>query len=166
MTRIRGERSRGGRAGFSLIEISMALGILAFGLLTIAIMQIQALRDGSKGRHTYTAAMIAREQVEQVQRIPFSQISTKNWNDPAPWMAGVGLSRGPVSVDVQEADGGIAVEQAYNIEWQITTIPGNPDLRNIELEVTWTERNTPNAKLTRTGLPTVSMSTIVVNNSK
>jgi prepilin-type N-terminal cleavage/methylation domain-containing protein len=154
------------RSGFSLIEVSMALGILAFGLLTIAVMQIQALRDGSKGRHVYTAAMIAREQVEQIQRVPFSQITTKAWNDNAAWMANVGLTRGDVTVDVQEADGGLSAEQLYNIEWQITTIPGSPDLRNVELEVSWAERNQPNAKPTRTGNPTVAMSTIVVNNSK
>ncbi len=161
---IRAARRRTG--GFSLIEVSISLGILAFGLLTIAVMQIQALRDGSKGRHVYTAAMIAREQVEQIQRVPFSQITTKNWGDAAPWMGNVGLTQGPVTVDVQEADGNVSAEQLYNIAWQISTIPGSPDLRNVELEVTWVERNQPNAKPTRTGNPTVGMSTIVVNNSK
>ncbi|MGH0037791.1 MAG: type IV pilus modification PilV family protein [Myxococcota bacterium] len=166
MRRRREQGRTRGRAGFSLIEVSISLGILAFGLLTIAVMQIQALRDGSKGRHVYTAAMIAREQVEQIQRVPFSRITTKGWNDNAAWMANVGLTRGDVNVDVQEADGGTSTEQLYNIEWQISTIPGSPDLRNVELEVSWAERNQRNAKPTRTGNPTVAMSTIVVNNSK
>jgi prepilin-type N-terminal cleavage/methylation domain-containing protein len=154
------------RGGFSLVEVSIALGILAFGLLMVAVMQVQAMRDASKGRHVYTAAMIGREQVEQIQRVPFSQIATKTWAGAAPWMANVGLVRGPMTVSVQQAGGGAAIEKTYNIEWQISTIPGVSDLRNVELEVTWTEQNQQGVKPTRTGLPTVALSTIVVNNSR
>jgi hypothetical protein len=110
--------------------------------------------------------MIGREQVEQIQRVPFSQIATKTWAGAAPWMANVGLVRGPMTVSVQQAGGGAAIEKTYNIEWQISTIPGVSDLRNVELEVTWTEQNQQGVKPTRTGLPTVALSTIVVNNSR
>lgn len=144
----------------------MALGILAFGLLTVAVMQIQAFRDGSKGRHVYTAAMVGRDQIEQMQRVPFSRIQTKNWNDAAAWMAGVGLANGPVTVNVEDGNANTFVEQTYNIAWRISTLPGNPDLRNVELDVSWTEINQQGQKPTRTGLPTVQVSTIVVNNKK
>lgn len=155
-----------GRRGFSLIEVSIALGILAFGLLMVAVMQIQAIRQGSKGRHVYTAAMIGREQIEQIQRVPFTSLQTKAWGDGAAWMAGVGLTDGAVLHNVQNSGGGVSLEQTYNVAWQISAVPGASDLRNVELEVTWQELNARGVKPTRTGLPTVQLSTMVVNNSK
>lgn len=160
-------RSRNvGRRGFSLIEVSIALGILAFGLLMVSVMQVQAFRQGSKGRHVYSAAMIGREQIEQIQRAPFTSLQTKLWGDPAPWMVGVGLTNGAVQTNVQNAGGGVSLEHTYNVAWQISAVPGVSDLRNVELEVTWTEVNNQGVKPTRTGLPTVQLSTMVVNNSK
>ena len=50
----------------SLIEVTVALMVLSFGLLTVALMQIHAMRGTSQGRHLTAASMIAREQIEQV----------------------------------------------------------------------------------------------------
>jgi Tfp pilus assembly protein PilV len=138
----------------------MAMALMAIGLLTVALMQIHAMRDGSKGRHLSTAAMIAREQIEQMQRVPFSRIANKNFGEAEAWMAGVGLTRGIFSILVDQTDGTQAVEQVYTVDWRIgPTVPVNNDLKNIELAVTWQDKDSANPH-------TFSLATVVVNNKR
>ena len=75
-------------AGFSLIEVTIALGVLAVGLMAMLALQLHALRGGSLGRHASAAAMIARDQLELVQRLPFSSadLAPVAWTTP-PWLA-------------------------------------------------------------------------------
>lgn len=157
--RTRGRREKR-RQGLSLIEVTVSLGLLGFGLLGVAAMQIHAMSHGNKGRHVSTAAMVARDQLENMQRVPFSQIRLKAWGAAETWMAGVGLTRGDVDVSVEDEAGTTHIEQTYGVDWQISqTIPPNPDLRNVELAVTWTEpdQSTPKRLL---------LNTIVVNNRR
>ena len=69
--RVRSQRSAG---GFTLVESLVAMAILAVGLLTLAVMQLEALSQGSAGRHTGDAAATARSYLEQVQRIPWTEL--------------------------------------------------------------------------------------------
>ena len=104
--------------------------------------------------------MIAREQIEQIQRVPFSQVADKNWGAAEAWMAGVGLVRGNVSTLVDQPGGGQPVEQIYAVDWRISpVVPVNLDLKNIELAVTWQEReNFPPRRY--------ALATVVVNNKR
>lgn len=158
--RVRGEQ------GFSLLEVTISLAILAFGLMALALMQLHALRDGAKGRHHTTAAMIARDQLEQVQRAPFSQIAPVAFGAAPAWMAASGLTVGPVNVQVA-SPAGVFTEQTYNVAWQIAAVAGNPDLMSVDVEVNWLEDNGfAGTKPTRTGLPTVTLSSIIVDNDR
>lgn len=152
--------------GFSLLEITIALSILAFGLLSLTLMQLQALRDGTKGRHHTSAAMIARDQLEQAQRAPFSQITPVAWGAAPGWMAAAGLTVGPVNVQVTNPSG-TTTEQTYNVAWQVTPVGGNPQLMNVDVEVTWAEDSDyVGVRPTRTGLPTVLLSSVIVDNDR
>ena len=46
-------------AGFSLLEVIVAIAILAFGLLSLAVMQLEALTQGAAGKHTTDSMMSA-----------------------------------------------------------------------------------------------------------
>jgi len=154
------------RAGFSLLEVMIALVILAFGLLALAMMQAQALKEGSKSRHHTRAAMIARDQIEQIQRAPFSQVNNVAWGAAPAWMAAAGLTVGPVNMQVTSPDG-VFTEQTYTVAWQVTPVAGQPQLRNVDVEVTWTENDGfDGTRPTRTGLPTVAVSSIIVDNDR
>jgi prepilin-type N-terminal cleavage/methylation domain-containing protein len=51
--------------GFTLIEVMITIGILTFGLVALAAMQIQALHGSDRGRHATHAAAIAENKMEQ-----------------------------------------------------------------------------------------------------
>ncbi len=151
--------TRGGAGGFTLIEMVIALAVLAFGLLAMAALQVQALRDGSFGAHTTQATAIARAQMEQVQRRPWADLTgvvDTGWQIPA-WIPG-----GQIPVQLQTPGGAPVAPQLFNVMWRVTS-SADPMLRNVEVEVSWTEPNRPNTKPTRTGLPTVTLSSARFN---
>lgn len=128
------------RAGFTLVEVLIALGVLAFGLLTLAVMQLQALNQGSRGRHTSFAAAIGRSALEQVHRVPWADLSATQalggWQDPN-WVN----AQANVNALVDMPDGaGQAAEHSYAIAWRVTDVGAAPVcLRDVEVRVTWSE---------------------------
>lgn len=121
---VHGERT----SGFTLIEIMIALVILAFGLLAMAVMQIQAMNGGRSGRHSTQAAVLARDRMEIFQRVA--------WTDPllaaTAWTAPVTVNKAPI--------GGTGTEQSYSVSWRVTDV--DPAwIKNVDVRVTWNEPN-------------------------
>jgi type IV pilus assembly protein PilV len=127
-----GVRARAARAqGFTLIEIMIAMAIVGFGLLALAAMQLQALRFGSAGKHVSQAAVIAREKMEEFQRLPWASVATTTgWATPVTKSAEV------------ESESGTVNEQDYALSWQITDLITNRT-RSIDVRVTWDEPGRP-----------------------
>jgi prepilin-type N-terminal cleavage/methylation domain-containing protein len=163
------------RSGFTLLELMITLGVVAVGLLAMVMMQIQAMKDGSRGRHRTGAAMIARDQIERIQNMPFSDtaldvMSPLVWATP-PWLDNASdatLAPGEVPVQVSQAGGDVR-EIVYTV-WYLVgpddVASPNPDLRRVDLEVVWSEEGINNNLPTRTGQPTVAVSTVLVNNDR
>lgn len=131
-------------SGFTLLEAMMAIGILAFGLLTLAVMQLQALHQESAGRHTADAAATARTYLEQVARLPWSELDTAaaagTWTAPS-WPG----AQATVNVAMDAPGGaGLEVEHSYSVLWRVADVveggTPNPCLRDVSVRVTWTER--------------------------
>ncbi len=147
------------QTGFTLIEMMIALAVLAFGLLAIAALQVQALRDSTVSTHTSQATAIARAQMDQVQRRPWAALTAvadTGWQIPA-WVPG-----GQIPVQLQAPVGAPVAPQIFNLAWRVTST-ADPNLMNVDVEVSWTEPNRPNLKPTRTGLPTVTLSSARFN---
>jgi prepilin-type N-terminal cleavage/methylation domain-containing protein len=124
--------------GFTLVEVMITLVILAFGLMTMALVQLQAMRQGSQGRHTGDGTAIARSYLEQAARVPWSVLETARtaggWQDPN-WAGAP-----PRTVTVTRPDGGgNATEQTYTLSWSVTAISGTSCLRDVQVRVQWTE---------------------------
>ena len=117
----------------TILEVMIALAILAVGLLAMLAMQVSAMRGGKYGRHTTEAAQLARDQMEFLHRL--------DWGDPliAPtaWTAPV-----PTPVIVQSA-GGPQQEMIYNVSYRVTNDAIDPNLRLVDVRVNWTEMNAP-----------------------
>jgi Tfp pilus assembly protein PilV len=128
-----------------LIEVVIAMSILAVGLLTLAVMQLQALRQGAGGRELTAAATIARDQMEQMQRVPWATVAPTGWTPP-PWINVPGFAAGdiPMLVERASAPGAPTARQVYTVNWRVTAVGGQPNLMNVDMRVTWNEPNRPN----------------------
>jgi len=129
------------QSGVTLVEMMVALGIMAFGILTMALMQLAALKQGTQGQHTTDAAAVGRTYLEQVHRLPWSELTTAvaagDWTNPS-W-AGANPS---VTVALDTPISGTAAPgQTYAVTWRVTDVAGNSCLRDVEIRITWNEQD-------------------------
>jgi prepilin-type N-terminal cleavage/methylation domain-containing protein len=74
-----GNRKTGKRErGFTLVEVMVSLGILAFGILAVASMQSAALLGTSQSNAVSQATTVAMDRMERLLALPFT-----TW-DPLP----------------------------------------------------------------------------------
>lgn len=133
-------RRRGGAGaeGFTLLEVLLALTILAFGFLALAAMQLHSLQFGRSGKHSSQAAVLARNKLEELQRLPWAHADldpTGAWTAPVAQVTNVA------------SPGGIQTEQTYNLRWRVSdVVPGRT--RSVDVQIQWNEPERPNRLLT------------------
>jgi prepilin-type N-terminal cleavage/methylation domain-containing protein len=122
------------RSGFSLIELMIALVILAVGLLTLASAQIHAMAGGRSGKHLSQAVTIAQQQMELSQRIAWANLPTSGWS-----------SVGTVDNDIEGPT--TMTEQSYAVSQRVTDLVLS-QLRSVEVQVAWNEPRRGNRSYT------------------
>jgi len=136
MDRLRGRRARAA-AGFTLIEVMIALGMLAAGLLTVAVAQLYAMQGGTSGRHASEAATVAHSWIENLQRRSFDDPELEE-------TGGLWTEEVEVPATIQIADE--AVEMIYRRQYRVTDV--DAALKAIDVRVTWDEPKRPGRSLT------------------
>jgi hypothetical protein len=132
------EVSAAGRrtGGVTLIEVMIASVLLAFGLLAMLALQYQAMRGSQVGRHYTVASQLARDRMEWLNRL--------DWDDmpvTAGWVADAALDSG-----VLNESGAVTTEQSFSREYRVSDDPlGDPEIRQVDVRVTWYEANDPPA---------------------
>ena len=115
------------RAGLTLIEVMIALTILAVGLLTLATMQLEALRGGRSGASDTFATTLAQDQMEELQRISWTNAAlaaTGNWVT--------------AQTRTHPVNG-----QTYLVDWRVDDLIANWT-RSIDVRVRWDGPRRPN----------------------
>ena len=125
------------RAGFTLLEIIVALGVFGVGMLSLTAMQLHAMRGASSGRHASQAAAIAQTRMEELQRL--------QWTNGALAPNNTWSAVATVNNTVQGSPN--QVEQAYSRDERVSNVVVGWT-RNIDVRVTWDERNRPNRSVT------------------
>jgi len=69
MAALKSHRKRGHKAGFALIEVMIAIVILAVGLLGLAALMAQLTGTTSNSRYMGTQVMLASEKLEDLNRL-------------------------------------------------------------------------------------------------
>jgi type IV pilus assembly protein PilV len=134
----RGRARRSHEGGFTLIEVMVALGILAAGLLTVAAAQLYAMQGGSTGRHSTEAAAFAHTQLENLQRIAFDDAALAD--TAGAWSAA------RVETNTVQTTPIDVVEMTYTIQYRVANI--DPNLKAVDVRVTWDEPQRPGRSLT------------------
>jgi type IV pilus assembly protein PilV len=106
--------------GFSLIEVVIALFILAICLLALAGLMVTTSRNSSFGGHMTEASTIAQDKLEQLRAAPWASV-----------LAGADT----VTTGIPGAPGtGIS----YARSWTVAANP-NGDQRWVSITLTWTD---------------------------
>jgi prepilin-type N-terminal cleavage/methylation domain-containing protein len=110
----------GNSSGFSLIELMIAMAILAFGMLAAASMQYSAISNNTKGNIYTQANMLAKIKLEYLKNLDIGsdELVAGNYNDPT-------------LIDDNEQPGGI-----YSRDWLIEDL--GSQARTITVTVQWT----------------------------
>ena len=126
------------RQGVSLVEVMIAMVILSFGLLGVAALQVRAITEGSSGSHMSNAGAIARNRLEELNRLAWDaavlNASGGNWADAT-----------VPTVTVQGVD--------YSVEERIAW--DDPDatlvqLKAIEVRASWSDEKRANRQVVLT----------------
>ncbi len=104
--------------GFSLIEVLIAMGILALSMLAAASMQFGSIRNNASGNMATQASMLAKAQMEVL----------KNTSDITTLADGV-----ENNIDADGQPGGI-----YNRSWTVVNM--GTTARRISVTVQWSKR--------------------------
>ena len=151
-------RSERGSDGFTLLEVTIAVGILAVGLLGIAAMSLQAMQQGRRGKHTSEAATVAYSVLEELNRLNFAHVALTDtggaWTPRLdittpglfPWSPNPAPTQGSVQIN-----GAVTPSQTYLVEWRITDAAAPPSppwpagtlakRKTIDVRVWWNEPN-------------------------
>ena len=117
-----------GDAGFTLIEVMIAMTILTIGLLSIAVAQLSAIKVSSRSKHLQEAMFLAREKMDTLEAIQ---------PDPNPLVASYfGTAKTLNDADVQVGnDAGDATR--FTRVTQITPNQPSTGLARVVITVTW-----------------------------
>ena len=107
------------QSGFSLIELLIAMSVMAIGMLAAASMQYSAVRNNTTGNTSTQATMLAKATLEMLknQGIDSAALAVGDYVDATP-------------VDANGNPGGI-----YNRNWRID--PLGTSSRRISVTVEW-----------------------------
>ena len=105
--------------GFTIVEIMVALGILAFGILAVASMQTASLSGTSKAHSVTDGTAVAMAQVEQLMALTYSHSDLTDGSHP--------------STPVTDASG------RYRIEWFCDNDDPVPNTKTIQVVISWDE---------------------------
>jgi len=120
-------RRRSG-AGLSLLEVMIAMTILAIGMLGMLSMQVQALSGTSTGRHVSDAMRIGLDQLETLKYQTWAATPVATWT-PVLNVTGPESIATPVGVTAQ----------TFGVSWRVQTVATLTNARLIEVLVTWRE---------------------------
>jgi prepilin-type N-terminal cleavage/methylation domain-containing protein len=112
--------------GFTLIEVMVAMAILAIGLLAVAAAQLGALHLGAKSRNLTVAMHLAQEKMEEFQALPAASLPATG-ND----------ADNPIDPDPDDND-----ETTFNRRWEVLANTPVTNVSTLRVRVDWVEPKT------------------------
>jgi len=108
--------------GFSLIEVMIALVILAVALLALAGLMVTTTKNNSFGGHMTEAATFAQDKLEQLRATPFGMIALNTTQTDNPrGSTGITYTRSWVAVPNIPPPGNTLDVITIRVSWTDTT---------------------------------------------
>lgn len=136
---MRDARNARARSGFSLLEVMIALTILAFGILGAAASQITSTKFNRDSRVRTEAAYLAEQQMEAFQAMDGAAVEAVRTD--------TGYPDDPANpIDPDPSDGSA---RSFNRSWTITPDTPEDGVYSITVTVSWVDQlgNTLNVTL-------------------
>lgn len=118
--------SRLKQEGFTLLELVIAMGILAAGLLAVAAAQLTALHMSARSRSLIDAMHLAESQMESFQAMPIASLPATGADPDNP------IDRNGDPLDPAGQD-----QTSFNRSWTIVADDPEPGITNITVTVDW-----------------------------
>lgn len=128
--------------GFSLLEVLIALVILAIGLLAVAQMQITAIKGNAYGSEMTSASSLASNTIERFMGLPYTDLDLM-LTGPPPDTSSTSVAASIVggTLDPLGAiEGGINNQNYTRAYWVVDNSP-YAGMRQITVRVAWTDSN-------------------------
>jgi len=109
------------QSGFTLIEVMIAVVILAAGILALATMQIVSIRSNAFSTEMTYATMLAQSRFEQFRNMAYDDITP------------TGGTPDSEVIPASETSKGIP----YTVQWEVHDDDPTTDMKTIELDVLW-----------------------------
>jgi type IV pilus modification protein PilV len=127
-----------GVAGFTLVEVLVAIVILTVGLLAVGTMQISAIRGNFMSGNTSTALSLASEKMEDLLNKDFNDpsgvlLDTKTGNNGTLSTTATGQTDHEENIS---EEGVVGTGAFYRRIWNIADL-SSPTTKNIMVIVTW-----------------------------
>jgi type IV pilus assembly protein PilV len=120
--------------GFTLIEILITIGILAFGLLAVASLQVSAIRGNDFSSNVTEATVLAQDKLELLSTLPYAHSELQDQDGDFT----SGLDDSGVSADYSETPG--EPFSRYTVSWNVSENDPIPESKTIRVIVTWHDR--------------------------
>ena len=112
---------RHSKAGFTLVEVLVAMSLLSIALLGFASVGVNAIHNDSLSRKSNVASALAQAKLEQLRSLPYSNTE---------WTSGSHTESG------LDEDGNTGGE--YTRTWVVTVdYDGHSGLRRVSVTVSW-----------------------------
>jgi type IV pilus modification protein PilV len=136
--------------GFSLIEVMIAVLVLAVGILAVSKLQTSLLKSGSDANHRSVAASLANRKIDDLKRFAYLNVANS-------WSAAL---TSPTSISfnhIASNEGGLLGpgdvgigNQVYTLNWTVSnyqfsgegndasiSTPSNADMKAVHVTVSW-----------------------------
>jgi type IV pilus assembly protein PilV len=133
--------------GYTLIEILIAIAILAFGLMAVATMQVTAIRTNAGASGMSQGLTLAQAKMEELMNLSYNHseldddgggISNGTGQDADD--DGVDDDGGNFGLDDTAGADGSEANGRYTVYWNVAVNEPVTDTKTIRVIVTWTER--------------------------
>lgn len=128
--------------GMTLIEVLIAVMLLAVGVAGMIAIQVLAMRDEAIAREDNDASRITRDVLEQIQRMPFASVAVTGDYEEPDWISNPGYDDGEIAVTVQtpesvETPDGEIDQLVYQVLWRVSAVAGQSSLREVDVQIGW-----------------------------